>query len=112
MVLVSDPKCFAWTMKNKENGVLISSLEGFEILPWTEHTPGQQRKLEVGYIQKIQACHGMTTSKQKLWIPYFLEDFDKHTEIALKKKREVMMMAHPQGHMKTVFSTNMILKTF
>lgn len=53
-------------MKNKENGVLISSLEGFEILPWTEHTPGQQRKLEVGYIQKIQACHGMTTSKQKL----------------------------------------------
>lgn len=53
-----------------------------------EHSPGQQRKLEAGYIQKVQACYGRTTSKQKLWIPYSLEDFDKHTEIALEKKKK------------------------
>lgn len=36
VVLVSDPECFVWTMKIKESGVLVLSLEVFEILAWTE----------------------------------------------------------------------------
>lgn len=106
------PECFAWTVKMKESGVLVLSLGVFEILPWTEDAWTCSRP--------AKGVRSWLHSKGTilLWKHYFkaetrnslfLRRLWQTDRDCFGKKREVVMVAHPQAHMKTAFS---IIVTF